>query len=432
MFAFSNVMEVPGTRSSIAAWYLTALLLLSVIALHLEVVHVSVAQPLVHGLHAAAGSGNCARCAVSPPPPLPPELGRVTRSARCACKGCAAHAALAYPLPAYYPLAPLPLVMESRSRECDLCWAAPDQHPNPCELLSERRTWNPDPHVRESLASALGRCAAAAGTCSMLDLGGNLGAFSLWGWGLGANVVYVEPSVDLAVAFKRSVELNCAEGDIEVHHAGVTHDPSLAGTTFNLGPGGFRQCDSEEIEGSYVRAKDSVSTGIPLVLIDTLLLQRPVWDLVKIDIDYHDVDLLARAAALVQEGRVDVRSVSIEWNDGRGYGWLVNKMHALNYTCYKLNVHDNRRVFNARGVDVGSHFGPINLEWYFDEVYGQRHLRYAFKVKKGLGDGVYDEMLADEIPELFITREPLEEPVFLNERKKKVADRATGWGGLTP
>jgi FkbM family methyltransferase len=322
--------------------------------------------------------------------------------------------------------------METRSRECDLCWAAADQHPNPCELLSERRTWNPDPHVRESLATALGRCAAAAGTCSMLDLGANLGAFSLWGWGLGANVVYVEPQVDLAAAFKRSVELNCAGGDIEVHHAGVTHEPSLAGTKLDLLNGGFRQCDAEDMEGSYVRATESPSTGIPLVLVDTFLLRRPVWDLVKIDIDFHDADLLARAAALVQQGRVDVRSFVIEWNDGRGFGWLINLMHALNYTCYKLNVHDNRRVFNARGMDVGSHFGPINLEWYFDEVYGQRHLRYAFKVKKGLDDGVYNDMLQDDIPELFITREPLEEPVFLNERKKKIADRATGWGGLTP
>ena len=356
----------------------------------------------------------------------------MTRSQQCACKGCKGHAALAYPLPEYFPLAPLPLVMESRSRECDLCWAAPDQHPNPCELLSERRTWNPDPHVREALASALGRCAAAVGTCSMLDLGANLGAFALWGWGLGANVVAVEPDTDLTTAFRRTVELNCAGGDIEVHHAGVTHDPSLAGTLASFLGGGFRQCDSEEIDGSYVRSTETPNVGIPLVLVDTYLLQRPVWDLVKLDIDYHDVDILTRAAALVEQGRVDIRSFVIEWNDGRGYGHLVRRLHALNYTLYKLNVHDNRRVFNARGVDVGSRFGPINLEWFFDEVYGQRHMRYAFKVKKGLDDGAYDSMLADDIPEFFITREALEEPVFLNERKKKAADRATNWEGLTP
>lgn len=409
-----------------AAAVTTALILLACIALHHEVVHVAVA-PALHLLHRGAP------CAPSAAPPPPTELGRLTRSQQCRCKACKGHAALAYPLPEYYPLAPLPLVMESRPMECDLCWAAPDQHPNPCELLSDRKTWNPDPHVRESLATALGPCAAAAGTCSMLDLGANLGAFSLWGWGLGANVVYVEPQVDLVRAFRRTVELNCAGGDIEVHHAGVTHEPSLERTTIPLlTPGGFRQCDSEEIEGSYVRATETDSRDVPLVLIDTYLLQRPVWDLVKIDIDYHDVDLLARCAALVEQGRVDIRSFVIEWNDGRGYAPLVRRLHALNYTIYKLNVHDNRRVFNARGVDVASRFGPINLEWYFDEVYGQRHLRYAFKVKKGLDDGVYDNMLADDIPEFFITRVPLEEPVFLNERKKKVADRATNWEGLTP
>jgi FkbM family methyltransferase len=407
---------------------LAALVLLTTISLHLEVVHV----PLALALPRLAGH-RAAPCA-SPAAPAPPaaELGRLTRSKRCACKGCAAHAALAYPLPEYFPLAPLPLVMETRARECDLCWAAPDQRPNPCELLSERRVWNPDPHVREALASALGRCAAAAGTCNMLDLGANLGAFALWGWGLGANVVAVEPDTDMTTAFRRTVALNCAEGDIEVRHAGVTHDPSLAGTLATFPHGGFRQCDSEEMEGSYVRATETPNVDIPLVLVDALLLSRPVWDLVKIDIDYHDVDLLARAVDLVAAGRVNILNSIIEWNDGRGYGWLFPRLHALNYTAYKLNVHDNRRVFNARGVDVASNFAPLTLEHFFEEVFGQRHMRFAFKVKKGLPEEAYNDMLNDEIPEFFITREALEEPVFVNEHKKRVADHVASWGGLTP
>ena len=85
---------------------LAALILLTTISLHLEVVHVplALALPRLAGHHAAP-------CA-SPAAPAPPaaELGRLTRSKRCACKGCAAHAALAYPLPEYFPLAPLPLM----------------------------------------------------------------------------------------------------------------------------------------------------------------------------------------------------------------------------------------------------------------------------------------------------------------------------------
>lgn len=68
-------------------------------------------------------------------------------SRQCSYSGREEDLLLSYPLPAYYPLPPLPLVMETIPRGCDLCWDKLEEHPNPCELLSERKVWNPDPHV---------------------------------------------------------------------------------------------------------------------------------------------------------------------------------------------------------------------------------------------------------------------------------------------
>ena len=363
--------------------------------------------------------------AVSAPPPVPAELGRAERSARCACKDCAAHAALSYPSPAFFPLPPIPIVMESRHGECDYCWSAADEHPNPCELLSARRSWNPDPHIREALVSALLPCAMRQGTCNMLDLGANFGLFSMWGWLLGAQVVAVEPQIDLGAALARTVALNCAAGDVRVLNQAVTPDAGQAGKPYTSNVVGFRQCDPEELE-SVPRATDTQGE-VPFVFLDDLLLERPVWQLVKCDIDWHDPDLLQRMMALVEAKRVDIRNILIEWNDGRGLGSMIPQLHALNYTVYKLNVHDNRRVFNARGVDVASHFGPIGLESFFDEVYGPRAIQFSFKVKRGLPKEAYDEMLANDIPELFITRDEMEEPVHVNEKKARVADRVPDW-----
>ena len=82
-------------------------------------------------------------------------------------------------------------------------------------------------------------------------------------------------------------------------------------------------------------------------------------------------------------------------------------------------MHDNRRWFGPNGWDEVSGFRPINLEPFFEEVFTQRAMKYAFKVKKGMSWEEYDIMLANGIPEFFITREQLEEPTHMNELKVK-------------
>ena len=359
-------------------------------------------------------SSFAARDRPSPPPPLPPGAGRLTTSASCKCAECPRLRTLAYPLPEWWPLPPLPLVMETRPRECDLCWADPVNHPNPCELMSSRATWAPAPPVREALVAALLPCAFAPGSCAMLDLGGNLGVFSLWAWAMGANVVFVEPQGDLVRAFEGTVDLNCARDSITVHHAGVTTVESQNGTKYDFG-NGYRQCDSE----TFATTRGTETPGVaPFVFVDELFTRQPQWSLVKIDIDADDVEILKRALSLIERGQLSVRSFIIEWNSGRGEGDVISRLHAQNYSIYALNIHDGRRHFNEQGFDVISSFLPIATEPYLEEVYMQRAIRFAFKVRKGRSAAEYNELLFfGQIPEFFITKDVLEEPSIENTRK---------------
>ena len=268
-------------------------------------------------------------------PPLPQRLGALQLSAACAYPGIAEDRALAYPLPAYFPLPALPLVMETMPRACDLCWTRLGDHPNPCERMSNKTTWAPDPHVREALLSALLPCAMAPGECNFLDAGSNMGVFSLWAWGLGARVVAVEPQPDLAAAFRRSVRLNCAGGGIELLEAGLTArsggggggggaysyrgDPAGSKIQIVAGPTNeanyaYRQCQLPAAEEPVI-FHTSTSGEAPLVLLDDVLLTRREWQLVKVDIDGFDADLLHRMLALVQQGRVEVKAIAIEMNN---------------------------------------------------------------------------------------------------------------------
>lgn len=286
-------------------------------------------------------------------------------SRQCSYSGREDDLTLSYPLPAYYPLPPLPLVMETIPRGCDLCWDKLEEHPNPCELLSERKVWNPDPHVREALVSALLPCTLSPGECNYLDGGGNMGVFSLWAWALGAKVVMVEPQVDLVKAMARTIRLNCAGDDIQVIHAGVTgkgsvgdkaRGPLVAGDTFAVnnvwGTYSFRQCQPPQSAKFHTYTEAEV----PAILIDNILLERPKWDLIKLDVDGFDLDLLDRILTLVERQEIEVVSCIIECNDARHaqYAELIVKAHALGYTVYKLNVHDNRRAFNEDGWDFVS------------------------------------------------------------------------------
>ena len=293
----------------------------------------------------------------APPAPQAAALRRGSLQVSRACNYSTIELdrALSYPLPAYWPLPPLPMVMETLPKMCDLCWTRLGEHPNPCELMSRKETWAPDPHVREALLSALLPCALAPEECNFLDVGSNLGVFSLWGWALGARVVAVEPQPDLVAAFQRTIALNCAGAGIELIQGGLTALPPEgspeagkgdsaftrglpAGAKIQIVNGGdgdgqfmYRQCQLPSLVEPTIFHTNNDGEAT-LLLADDVLLQRRAWQLVKVDIDGYDADLVVRMLRLVEAGRVDIATFIIELNNCRGTPVcisLINLAHKL-------------------------------------------------------------------------------------------------------
>ena len=354
--------------------------------------------------------------AVLPTAPAPPRRrGALQTSRECACASCASHRALSYPSPAFWPLPTLPVVMESQPGTCDLCWMDVAARPNPCDDMSASRLWAPDPHVREAVVATLGACAAMPGECNMLDIGGNMGVFSLWGWALGARVVYVEPQLDLVTAFAKTVELNCAGDDVTVLHGFISHDASKANSSIAFDGYGYRQCQVDALGQAPLTITPCEAR---VVYVDEILLAHPRWELLKIDYDADDVDLLAHVLELVAAGAVDVRAFVIEFNDCRGKGHVLQRAHELGYTAYLLNVHLNRRFFDATGHDVVNGYLPVDLGApLWEEVFWQRGIKVMYKLAKGLSLDQYNEAIGGEIPEFLFTRDTFDEPCVPNESK---------------
>ena len=316
--------------------------------------------------------------------------------------------------------------MESEPQSCDLCATRADMHPSPCELISSKELYEPDAHVREALASALAECAfAPAGTppCLMLDGGGNMGFFSLYAFAMGADVVYVEPQIDLVEAMRATTALNCAGSHITVLHAALVPATQAEHVRINLTLPGFRSCQGSWGTGS--KQSGAGPNGVPVISVDELVVAHRHWDLVKLDIDSTDALLVERFVELIRAGNVTVSSFIVEWNSGATRGAVLHALQQeLGYDVYRLNVHDNRRFINESGWDTVAGFGDIGIEPYFEELLQQRFMRYVLKVRPLPRVEDWTPIAAwGSMPEFLITRVPMSEPQRTNEKKRRFLRR---------
>jgi hypothetical protein len=291
---------------------------------------------------------------------------------------------LSYLTPDFFPFPRVPLVMETAPGTCDLFWDRPSVRPNPCDDFSQRNIWEPDPHVREVIASALHHC--RWGPCRSLDVGANIGYMVAFMASLGSHVVAVEPQKELAGALLQSVSLNGWQDRVLVLPGLATVVAGESGTRpfsggFRLGrrkEGGLWDAPlirvQEVLLSSFGAAKEPCST--PTTRAGTGVAS---WDLVKLDTDSVDIEILDGILALVEQGAVSVSSFAIE---SVSAGQLHRLVMRLGYTCYRLNVLLWQRHFDGRGKDVRANFSSIPLPpWVETEVYQQRYIRYALKLR---------------------------------------------------
>jgi FkbM family methyltransferase len=129
-----------------------------------------------------------------------------------------------------------------------------------------------------------------------VDVGANVGTYTIWAAELGAEVIAVEPAVDTFSLLQENIALNryqvtavqAAAGD----HCGTARFTSGLDAGNSLSPHG--------------------AVVIELVTIDALIGDRRVAGM-KIDVEGFEIDVLRGAVRALADHRIDL--IQIEWNE---------------------------------------------------------------------------------------------------------------------
>lgn len=312
---------------------------------------------------------------------------------------------------------PVRMVMETISRECDLFGGL-----EVCSAFSRGEHFEPEYHVREAVLSFLTTCLWSQ--CVSLDIGANIGQFSVMMASLGSRVIAVEGQIALAEALNKTVELNCWGDRFTVLNSYITLEDKEHGKLVDHDGSGGRPIMAEHPASRWNEVGDSCCTQkrgtISLVSWSKLLLDVGRIHFIKIDIDSFEVALVDRMEELISAGSISVQTVVAELKGYTPSLWKVlSKLFDHGYSIYVLNLHLDRRWFDARGWDVYSNYSrepvqelhPPGIEEYF----AQRFMRYILYISPNTSEEnfkLFSERYGDKLCEFLITKEKLLEPRF--------------------
>ena len=135
-------------------------------------------------------------------------------------------------------------------------------------------------------------------TSLFVDVGANVGTYSLWAADLESKVIAVEPALDALQALRRNVELNGVE--LEVVPA------ALAGK-----PGTMRLTESLATRNHLIPEGGTGGIEVEVRTLDSVLGRRTA-DGLKIDVEGAEHMVLDGAHVALAEGRLPV--IQLEWN----------------------------------------------------------------------------------------------------------------------
>jgi FkbM family methyltransferase len=131
-----------------------------------------------------------------------------------------------------------------------------------------------------------------------VDVGANVGAYTLWAIDCGAKVIAVEPHAETAGRFRRNIQLNSYE--VEFAEVALADKPGLLRMTSNL--------DAM----NHLILDDQGGVEVPVTTLDLLLGDRAVAGM-KIDVEGAEELVLRGAVSALAERRLGV--IQLEWND---------------------------------------------------------------------------------------------------------------------
>jgi FkbM family methyltransferase len=131
-----------------------------------------------------------------------------------------------------------------------------------------------------------------------VDVGANVGIYSLWAAECGAEVIAIEPDPLAASRLRRNAQLNGY--DITVIEAAVGESNGTA--NFTVG---------RDAMNAYAMDGDSVSRSVNVVTLDSVLAGRHARG-VKIDVEGAERLVIVGSRAALGDRRIDY--LQIEWN----------------------------------------------------------------------------------------------------------------------
>ena len=193
-----------------------------------------------------------------------------------------------------------------------------------------------------------------------LDIGANVGSYSLLAAATGANVVAVEPIPHTFEDLERNIRLNRLENVVDGHCMGVSEQTGSLRFTSGLGCVNHVVSDEEDpqdtIEVPVARLDDMVGSEIPTVM--------------KIDVEGHERSVLMGGGDTLNDDRL--MAVIMETNgSGRRYGTeddeLVRMM--LNFGLVPVKYDPfKRQLTEAKFVQGGNTIFVRDLDWVQQRV----------------------------------------------------------------
>lgn len=175
-----------------------------------------------------------------------------------------------------------------------------------------------------------------------IDVGANVGSYSIWALEAGATVIAIEPDAHAASRLRRNLEVNGFNA--EVIEAAVSDRPGSAQVTVGLG-----------VLNHIASTGEAASTReVPTVTLDDVIGERVVAG-VKIDVEGAEGLVIAGAARALREKRIKL--LQLEWNPSSDDNFGSSR-ETLAQTLKDAGYELLRPTADGNGLEPVAHEGP--------------------------------------------------------------------------
>ena len=218
------------------------------------------------------------------------------------------------------------------------------------------------------------------GNAVVVDVGAHHGE-ELGGYkGLVSRIYAFEPGPTKLENIRKAVAAAGMDDVVSITHAGVSNKSGFATFHQDSQSGGSQQ-DSFGLIGLGHKYGDIL---VPIVVLDEVLNEH--IDLLKIDVQGHELNVLEGAKRLMVEKGVDM--LHIEFSPS----FFI----AQNYTGYDLLDFLYQMEYTCFACDTGESFGPSELRPSVGEPWGFTEFTAGFKLWEGLrliGHGTWADLV---------------------------------------